>query len=319
MQLLVLKNNLLVAKNKYFRAFTLLLVFFTNSILLAQNDWTFAVTVSAKDLESKSQLDGANIIITKKSNNARVYNAISSSLEKVKLNLEPGEDYILKITKDGYVSKNITISTKNVPVSDKTIPSYIFDVTSDIFTEEPGEDYSAFRPAFGMILYDENKKDFVWIPNEAAKQKEEELKDKRKEKRKSAGKDSDKKNAKEESQDQLDVLAAKKEKAIQKAKDREAKLLADKEYREFLRKEALASFNVDYDAPKKIYARSIANETEEGRNYNITKTIVLFEDGRKVIFRKIVFEWGGVYYKQDEYDLSDNTYNLLLKIIELKP
>lgn len=283
----------------------------------AQNDWAFSVNVSISDIETKNQLEGVSINITDKITNARVHSAVSSADQKIKLNLEPGKDYVLKISKNGYVSKTISISTRNVPVFDKTVPSFIFDVTADIFTEQPNEDYSAFRQAFGMILFDETKKDFIWIPNPDAKQKEEELKDKRKENRKKEEK-SQKKNIKEESKDELDILAAKKEEALKRAQEREQKKKEDQAYRESMRQEALASFNVDYDAPRMLYAKIINTETIEQRNYNATVTKVIFEDGRKVVFRKIVFEWGGVYYKQDEYDISDLTYNLLLKIIVLK-
>lgn len=283
----------------------------------AQNDWAFSVNVSAKDIESKNQLDGVSILITDKITNARVHSAVSSADQKIKLNLEPGRDYVLKISKNGYVSKTISISTRNVPVSDKTIPSYIFDVSADIFTEEPNEDYTAFRQAFGMILFDETKKDFIWIPNPDAKKKEEELKDKRKESRKKEEKDQ-KKNDKEDGKEELEKLAAKKEEAIKRAQEREQKRKEEKEFRESMRQEALASFNVDYDAPRMLYARVINTETDEQRNYIATVTKVIFEDGKKVVFRKIVFEWGGVYYKQDEFDITDVTYNLLMKIIVLK-
>lgn len=287
------------------------------SNLSAQNDWTFSVNVSAKDIETKNQLDGVSIIITDKITNARVHSAVSSADQKIKLNLEPGHDYVLKISKNGFVSKTISISTRNVPVFDKTVPSFIFDVTADIFTEEPNEDYSAFRQAFGMILFDETKKDFIWIPNPDAKQKEDELKEKRKELRKKEEKNQ-KKNTKEEGKDEIEVLAAKKEEALRRAKEREEKRKEEQAFRESMRQEALASFNVDYDAPRMLYAKVINTETVEQRNYNATVTKVIFDDGRKVVFRKIVFEWGGIYYKQDDYDITDVTYNLLMKIIVLK-
>lgn len=283
----------------------------------AQNDWTFSVNVSAKDIETKNQLDGVNILITDKIGNARVHSAVSSSTQKIKLNLQPGHDYVLKISKDGYVSKTISISTRNVPVFDKAIPNFIFDVSADIFTEEPNEDYSAFRQAFGMILFDETKKDFIWIPNPDAKQKEDELKEKRKDQRKKDEKNI-KKNTKEEGTEELEKLAAKKEEAIKRAAEREAKKKEEKEFREAMRQEALASFNIDYDAPRQLYAKVINTETIEERNYNATVTKVIFEDGRKVVFRKIVFEWGGVYFKQDLFDITDLTYNLYMKIIVLK-
>jgi hypothetical protein len=283
----------------------------------AQGDWAFSVNVSVKDIETKDQLDGVGILITDKISNARVHTALTSAEQKIKLNLEPGKDYVLKISKNGYVSKTISISTRNVPVFDKTVPSFIFDVSADIFTEEPNEDYTAFRQAFGMILFDELKKDFIWIPNPDAKQKEEELKDKRKEQSKKEEKNQ-KKNSKDEGKEELETLAAKKEEAIKKAQEREQKRKEDKEYREAMRQEALASFNMDYDAPRMLYAKVINTETEEKRNYIATITKVIFEDGRKVVFRKIVFKWGGIYYKQDEYDITDLTYNLMMKIIVLK-
>jgi len=283
----------------------------------AQNDWAFSVNVSAKDIETKNQLDGVSILISDKITNERVHSAVSSADQKIKLNLEPGKDYVLKISKNGYVSKTISISTRNVPVFDKTIPSFIFDVSADIFKEDPNEDYTVFRQAFGMILFDEVKKDFMWIPNPDAKQKEEDLKEKRKEQRKKEEKNQDK-NTGEAGKDELEVLAAKKEEALNRAKEREQKRKEDQEYREAIRKEALASFNVDYDAPRMLYAKIINTETEEKMNYIATITKVIFEDGRKVVFRKVVFEWGGVYYKQDEYDITDITYDLLMKIIVLK-
>ena len=283
----------------------------------AQNDWAFSVNVSAKDIETKNQLDGVSILISDKITNARVHSAVSSADQKIKLNLEPGKDYVLKISKNGYVSKTISISTRNVPVFDKTIPSFIFDVSADIFTEDPNEDYTVFRQAFGMILFDEVKKDFMWIPNPDAKQKEENIKEKRKEQRKKEEKNQDK-NTGEAGKDELEVLAAKKEEALNRAKEREQKRKEDQEYREAIRKEALASFNVDYDAPRMLYAKIINTETEEKMNYIATITKVIFEDGRKVVYRKVVFEWGGVYYKQDEYDITDITYDLLMKIIVLK-
>jgi hypothetical protein len=283
----------------------------------AQNDWAFSVNVSAKDIETINQLDGVSILITDKVSNARVHSAVSSADQKIKLNLEPGHDYVLKISKDGYVNKTISISTRNVPVFDKTIPSFIFDVSAEIFTEEPNEDYSVFRQAFGMILFDETKKDFIWIPNPDAKQKEDDLKEKRKELRKKDEKNQ-KKNSKDEGKDELETLAAKKEEALKRAKEREAKKKEEQEFKESMRQEALASFNIDYDAPKMLYAKVINTETIEERNYNATVTKVVFEDGRKVIFRKIVYEWGGIYYKQDLFDITDLTYQLYMKIIVLK-
>ena len=301
--------------NRFFISLFFLVISVLN--VSAQNDWAFSVNVSIKDIETKDQLNGVSINIVDVITKARVHSAVSSADQKIKLNLEAGKDYVLKISKNGYVSKTISISTRNVPVFDKSIPSYIFDVSADIFTEAPNEDYSAFRQAYGMIFFDEAKKDFLWIPNPDAKQKEEELKEKRKENRKKEER-SDRKDIKEEGKNELEILAAKKEEALNRAKERELKRKDEQAFRESMREEALASFNVDYNAPRLLYAKVINTETVEKRNYIATVTNVIFEDGRKVVFRKIVFDWGGIYYKQDLFDITDLTYNLYIKIIVLQ-
>jgi hypothetical protein len=296
------------------------LVFICFTKLIAANDWTFAVNVAVKNIESRDAIDGATILITNKKTNARVYSALSSANQKIKLNLEANEDYNLKISKDGFVSKTISISTRNVKVDDKSVPSYIFDVIAELLSSNGSEDYSAFRQAFGMILYDEQHHDFLWIVNPDSKQKEDDLLAKRKkdnkEKDSSNGKDR-KKLAADDSID-LDKLNKKKEDALSRAASYLQKSEDEKAFKEQMKQEALLSFNADYDAPRMMIAKSIVYENAESINCKIAITTVDFEDGRKVVFRKIVYEWGGVYYKQDNYDLTDVTYNHLQKIIVLK-
>lgn len=303
--------------NKAFFRF-LLLVFLCKcmgtTMLYGQNNWTFSLSVITKDLETKKQISGAQLIIIDKNTNVRVHSALSSAEQQIKLNLEPGKDYILRISKDGYVNKNISVSTKNVPYNDKSTPSYIFEVTTDIFTEEPDEDYSAFRPAFGMILYNQTKKDFVWMPNEDAKKKEEEIKKRRKDKRNDED-NNEKKNPKEAGKKQLENLNSNKSEAMKKAIDNDERRREMEEYRRFLKEEALASMNVNYNEPKFIYANLIKTETIEHRTHIITETSVTLDGGKTVVYRKIVFEWGGIYYKQDAYDITDVTYDLLMRII----
>lgn len=283
----------------------------------AQNNWTFSLKVITKDLETKKQLDGVQYVITDNSTNTRIHSGMSSSSQSIKFNLDPLKDYTLKISKNGYVTKTISVSTKNVPYQDRTVPSIIFEVTTDIFAEEPDEDYSAFRAAFGMILYNENKKDFVWMPNEDAKQKEQELKDRRKRKRNDEEEDL-KKDPKDLGKKELSDLNSNRTEAMKKALERDQKRREMEEYRRFLKEEALAATNVNHDEPKMMYANNIQTETIEHRNHIVTETLVTFDAGKKVLYRKIVFDWGGIYYKQDEYDITDVTYDLLMRIIVLK-
>jgi len=306
----------MLSNKAFFRI--LLLVFLCKcmgtTMLYGQNNWTFSLSVITKDLETKKQISGAQLIIIDKNTNVRVHSALSSAEQQIKLNLEPGKEYMLRISKEGYVSKSISISTLNVPYQDRTVPSFIFEVTTDIFTEEPDENYSAFRPAFGMILYNQTKKDFVWMPNEDAKKKEEEIKNRRKDKRNNED-NNEKNNPKEAGKKQLENLNSNKSDAMKKAIDNDERRREMEEYRRFLKEEALASMNVNYNEPKFIYANLIKTETIEHRTHIITETSVTLDGGKTVVYRKIVFEWGGIYYKQDAYDITVVTYDLLMRII----
>ncbi|MCC6253047.1 MAG: hypothetical protein IT238_11375 [Bacteroidia bacterium] len=299
----------------YIKYCWLLLLLLLGLAVNAEGDWTFSLGVAVRDSESKMQLNEANILITDKNTGAKVYSAFSSSDQKIKFNLEKNRDYILKISGSNYVSKTITISTRNVPDPEKNIPNYIFDVSAEIFTEIPGEDYSAFRQAFGMIMFDEVKKDFVWMPNPEAKQKEDELKEKRKAERK---KQETKKSAVETGISELDKLEQRRIKAAERSKELEIKRLEEENFRKAMREEALANFNPNYFEPKMRYVQSISEDSIEGQNHVIYIKKVVFENSDIVIYRKIVFDWGGIYYKQNEYDISEMTYDLIMKTIVLK-
>jgi hypothetical protein len=59
---------------------------------------------------------------------------------------------------------------------------------------------------------------------------------------------------------------------------------------------------------QKIYVRAMDIENEEMSNYIITKTTVTFNDGVKIIYKKIIYNWGHTYFKRDESDLTSGTY-----------
>ena len=71
--------------------------------------------------------------------------------------------------------------------------------------------------------------------------------------------------------------------------------------------------------PNQKIVEDILFESIEGMNYIETKTTIVLTNGEKVVFRKIAFDWGGNYYKQDKYDITAEVYDLLtLKVFVKK-
>jgi hypothetical protein len=117
---------------------------------------------------------------------------------------------------------------------------------------------------------------------------------------------------------EAEELERKREEAKKKAEEEaqaRAQARADAEAKRKAEAEARAR---ELEEAKRIYVRSIQYITEEGSNYNMTKTIVTFIDGKEIIYRKIVYNWGGTYYKRDEADISGETTKLELSRYTVK-
>lgn len=69
---------------------------------------------------------------------------------------------------------------------------------------------------------------------------------------------------------------------------------------------------------KKIYVKKIEYDTEEGANYIITKTIITTTKDEKVVYKKIIYNWGGVYFKKDEADITEASFITDLKNVVVK-
>jgi hypothetical protein len=184
---------------------------------------------------------------------------------------------------------------------------------------------------------------------DAKKQAEEDLKRKAKESaaeaeaRKKAEADAKKAaddDAKAKAKAEADAIAALKREAEEAAKAKaaaeaeadlkkkeEAKLKAEEEAK--LRAEAkaleMAQRKADADAKrlaaeeaKKIYVKKIEYDTEEGANYIITKTIITNTKDEKTIYKKIIYNWGGVYFKKDEADITQESFITDLKNVVVK-
>ncbi len=69
---------------------------------------------------------------------------------------------------------------------------------------------------------------------------------------------------------------------------------------------------------KKIYVKFVDYDSEEGTNCFISKTIVTLTTGDIIVYRKITYTWGGLYYKKDNADISQESFIQELKNIVIK-
>jgi hypothetical protein len=110
-------------------------------------------------------------------------------------------------------------------------------------------------------------------------------------------------------------------------KREEAKLKAEEEARTRAEAKAieLAQRKAEADAKRQaaeeakiIYVKQIEYDTEEGANYIITKTIITNTKDEKIVYKNIIYNWGGVYFKKDEADITQESFKTDLKNIVVK-
>jgi hypothetical protein len=110
-------------------------------------------------------------------------------------------------------------------------------------------------------------------------------------------------------------------------KREEAKLKAEEEARTRAEAKAieLAQRKAEADAKRQaaeeakiIYVKQIEYDTEEGSNYIITKTIITKTNDEKIVYKNIIYNWGGVYFKKDEADITQESFKTDLKNIVVK-
>lgn len=110
----------------------------------------------------------------------------------------------------------------------------------------------------------------------------------------------------------------KREEAKLKAEE-EAKARAEAKALELAqRKSEAEAKRLAAEEAKKIYVKQIEYDTEEGANYIITKTIITNTKDEKIVYKKITYNWGGVYFKKDEADITQESFITDLKNVVVK-
>ena len=241
-----------------------------------------------------------------------------------------GFDYLISISKNNYVQKLFSVSTKGIPIDQSftKFPTIRADV--DLFKYYEGVDYSLFNEPVNSFYYNAKKRNFDY-DKDLLKKKKEAIK-----KIKMAESEAIllalQKN--EAQQKELEKLHGKKEKAIKLAEEKkqlDEKLakqslllkLIEEDEKPILKanRENEINLNIvaaDHDVSKKIIDKKIDNlvskykqgVTEEKKifsNIIIIKRVVVREKEIWVYEEKI-FNWGGIAYFRDKQRITESTF-----------
>jgi hypothetical protein len=257
--------------------FVLLLVWssFYNACF-AQIKIPFFIAISVKDLETEKKLNQLFFEITDEKSTKVTFPSTLIANEPLIVNLEPERVYKATISKQGYVKQVLTISTHNLSKSKQPKSKYSIEITGDMFEQFKGEDYTAFEKSFGIIKFNLRNNDFVWNPNKILVQKENEIKKTRRKVRKDK-----------------DIIIEKQIKNIQNVSP---KIIT-----------YLPKASTPYDT---LQIKSIETQKKTVNNGEVLITNIVFINGQTKEYRKISYKWGGIFFKLNQSDISELSYNL---------
>ncbi|RUT73477.1 hypothetical protein, partial [Ancylomarina longa] len=138
-------------------AFSILLLSFLSSSFVSQAQQKYSIFGKVK-IENGS-LD--NTIITIFKNAVKTDSKMVENSGKFNFDLEFGNDYMLVFSKEGFVTKKVSISTfvpADILSRDSQFPPFKFMVS--LFPAYKGLDLSIFDQPMGMIMYDKELDDF---------------------------------------------------------------------------------------------------------------------------------------------------------------
>ncbi|MGL5891896.1 MAG: hypothetical protein ACRC3B_18530, partial [Bacteroidia bacterium] len=134
--------------------FVAVLCFFS-TVLSAQENWEFIfggrVTEFSEEKQKDVALDMALVTVYKGSVIVSTTNTQSSG--KFKCRIPGNGDYMVTITKSGYITKRFAINTMNVSLERSSFPFGQFDVEVELFKIFPGLDYSVLDKPIARIIY----------------------------------------------------------------------------------------------------------------------------------------------------------------------
>lgn len=251
----------------------------------------FLISISIKDLETQKKLNNVYFEIIEEETGKKVFPSELLNDSPIIVNLEPEQVYTATIFKLGYVREILTISTINLSKTKQLKSEYNIEIFGELFERFKDEDYSIFDKSFGSIKFNRSIEDFVWDPNEVIQKKEEEIKDFRKKARRN----------------NTNLVS----KPIKKTSNTSPKNVdsgktADKP----LPKNVMVQKEPE-TLDELLEVSSVETKKDSINHGEVISTKITFVNGKITEYKMITFDWGPVYFKKDDLDIPENTYNLM--------
>ena len=242
-----------------------------------------------------------------------------------------GSDYLISISKNNYVQKYFSVSTKGIPQDQAGVKLPAIRADVDLFKYYEGVDYSMFDEPISKFFYSSKKGNFDYDKEYLKAKKEEMKKVKQAEKKaiqlalqeneaqqKEIEKTPEKKEdvAKlNEEKKVLDEKLAKQSLMLKLIEEEEKPILKTKDKNEVELNIVAANNEASSKViDKKInalvakYKQGVTEEQQQGQGIIIIKRVVV-RDQEAWVYEKKIFDWGGVSYFRDKQRITASTFN----------
>ena len=242
-----------------------------------------------------------------------------------------GSDYLISISKNNYVQKYFSVSTKGIPQDRAGVKLPAIKADVDLFKYYDGVDYSMFDEPISKFFYSSKKGNFDYDKEYLKAKKEEMKKVKLAEKKaiqlalqKNAAKQKDLEKSPEKKEDVaklndekkvLDDKLAKQSLMLKLIEEEEKPILKTKEKNEV--ELNIVAANNDASAKvidKKVndllakHKQTVSEEQQKGQGVIVIRRVVVREENTWV-YEKKIFDWGGVSYFRDKQRITASTFN----------
>ncbi len=242
-----------------------------------------------------------------------------------------GSDYLISISKNNYVQKYFSVSTKGIPQDRAGVKLPAIKADVDLFKYYDGVDYSMFDEPISKFFYSSKKGNFDYDKEYLKAKKEEMKKVKLAEKKaiqlalqKNAAKQKELEKSPEKKEDVaklneekkvLDDKLARQSLMLKLIEEEEKPILKTKEKNEV--ELNIVAANNDASAKvidKKVndliakYKQTVSEEQQKGQGVIVIRRVVVREENTWV-YEKKIFDWGGVSYFRDKQRITASTFN----------
>jgi hypothetical protein len=242
-----------------------------------------------------------------------------------------GSDYLISISKNNYVQKYFSVSTKGIPQDQAGVKLPAIRADVDLFKYYEGVDYSMFDEPISKFFYSSKKGNFDYDKEYLKAKKEEMKKVKQAEKKaiqlalqKNAAQQKELEKTPEKKEDvaklneekkALDEKLAKQSLMLKLIEEEEKPILKAKDKNEVELNIVAANNEASSKViDKKInalvakYKQGVTEEQQQGQGIIIIKRVVV-RDQEAWVYEKKIFDWGGVSYFRDKQRITASTFN----------